>query len=219
MDFSNTKRVCIIREPLDYLISSITFWCLDKTFVSQLRNYSLEELKKKWENRNKNNKIEHPRYWISKGFTERNLENIIKNLVDDEFINENKDKFSEKHHTYSNYVFEIMSRLGIGFYTYGVLDQYSRKKVSDIKTGEECKEELEYIRDNFVVLNQKYLTNQLRKLCEEEGVQLSKSTKKIMVSKRAKNDKNLIDEELKKKVYDKEHYMLEVFKDYYEQKE
>lgn len=219
MDFSNTKKVCIIRDPLDYLISAITFWCLDKRYVRELKTDSLEDLKRKWENRNKNNKIGHPAYWMSNGFTERNLENIIKNLVDDKFINENKDKFSKRHHTYSNYVFEIMSRLGIGYYTYAVLDQYSRKKVSDIKTGEECKGELEYIRDNFVVLNQKYLTNQLRKLCEEEGVQFRNVKIRYMASNRADNDKDLLDEEIKKKVHEKERYMLEVFKDYYEVKE
>tara|TARA_A100001035_G_C27785614_1_gene504181 strand:- start:156 stop:989 length:834 start_codon:yes stop_codon:yes gene_type:complete len=219
MDFSNTKKVCIIREPVDYLISAITFWCLDTRYVRELKTDTLESLKRKWENRNKNMKIGHPAYWMSNGFTERKLENIIKNIVNDEFINENKDKFSRRHHTHSNYVFEIMSRLGIGYYTYGVLDQCSRKKVSEIKTGEECKEELEYIRDNFVILNQKYLTNQLRKLCEEEGVKCKNVKARYMASKRGENDEELLDEETKKKIYEKERYMLEVFKDYYEQKE
>lgn len=219
MDFSNTKKVCIIREPLDYLISAITFWCLDSRYAKEVRLESLEDLKEKWEKRNKDYKIGHPNYWISNGFTERKLENILKNIVNDDFINENKDKFSRRHHTYSNYVFEIMSRLDIGFYTYGVLDQCSRKKVSEIKTSEECKEELEFIRDNFIILNQTYLTEELKELCKKEGVAVKGLDRRYMSSNRKKNDKDFIDEELKKKIYYKERYMLEVFEEYYKEKE
>ena len=87
-------------------------------------------------------------------------------MLSDTFITEHKDKLSKNHHTYDTKVFLILSRLDIGYYTFAFLDQYSRKKVSDIKTNEECKEEVEYIKKNFITINNKYLTEELRDLCK-----------------------------------------------------
>lgn len=216
-DFSNTELVCIIRDPYDYYISIITFWCLDPRWAHRIKNKSLDKLKEEYTLKIEHgDNIEHPNYWMSNGFTERKLENILNNLFDENFIENNKNKFSKKHHTYDNYVFLILSRLDIGYYTFAFLDQYSRKKVSDIKTSEECKEELLYIKNNFTILNQKYLTKQLEELCKKFEVPFEDS-KKVRVSNRKETKEYNFDEELLNKIKYKDRYMFEVFKEIYEQ--
>ena len=60
---------------------------------------------------NKTNEIGHPNYWMSRGFTERDLHVILSNLFCEEFLLEHEGKLSKKHHTYDNYVFSTMLRL------------------------------------------------------------------------------------------------------------
>ena len=60
---------------------------------------------------NKNNNIGHPSYWLSKGYTERNLKNILNNSLDDNFIKNHISKLSKKHHTYDNFIKNHISKL------------------------------------------------------------------------------------------------------------
>jgi len=205
-----TKLVCIVRSPLDYYISLITFWCLDPKWSESVRTKSINTLKKEYAEK-KGNVIGHPSYWMSNGFTERNLNNILKNLFCEEFILEHKEKLSERHHTYDNYVFLIMLRLDIGFYTFAFLEQYSRKKISEIKTTEECRNEIKYIHEHFITLNQMSITKELKDLCTKYNVQFNDKTERKMVSDRKPiNDYNISNELLEKIKY-KDRYMIEIF--------
>ena len=216
-NFNNKKLVCIIREPIDYYISLITFWCLDPVYCKIISTNTIEQLTIDYDKKIKNNDvIGHPNYWMSNGFTERNIINILNNLFSDEFIQNNINKLSKNHHTNDNYVFLILSKLDIGYYTFAFLDQYSRKKVSEIKTTEECKEEIIYIKNNFITLNNKYLTKQLKELCEKFNVSFI-NTDKIKCSDRKPIEFYNISNDLINKIKYKERYMLEIFKDIYEQ--
>lgn len=209
---ANYVLVCIVRNPLDYYISLITFWCLDKKYCKQIVEKSIETLKKEYNINKIKNPVGHPGYWMSIGFTERKLENILGNLFDDQFIEDNKDKLSKTHHTYDNYVFLIMSKLDIGYYTFAFLDQHSRKKVSDIQTTEECREEILYIRDNFISINTKNISTELKSLCEHYSVPFKENTKKAMQSNRKKLEEYNISDELIEKIKYKDRYMFEIFK-------
>jgi hypothetical protein len=205
----STKLVCIIRNPIDYYISLITFWCLDPKHCGPLKKKSLNRLQKEYEN-NKNNIVGHPNYWMSKGFTERDLVKILNNLFCDEFINNHKKKLSKKHHTYDNYVFLTMSKLDIGYYTFAFLCQYSKKRVSDIKTSKECRDEIIYIYNNFITLNTKHLTQQLKKLCTEYSVKFKDSSKQRVSNRKNISDYNMSNELIKKIRY-KDRHMFEIF--------
>jgi hypothetical protein len=216
-NLNNKKLVCIIREPLDYYISLITFWCLDPEYCKIITTNTIEKLTIDYNKKIINNDVVgHPNYWMSNGFTERNIINILTNLFSDEFIKNNINKLSINHHTYNNYVFSILSKLDIGYYTFAFLDQYSRKKVSEIKTTEECKEEIIYIKNNFIILNNKYLTEQLKELCDKFNVPFKNSNKKMVSNRNSIEDYN-INIDLINKIKYKERYILEIFKDIYEQ--
>lgn len=90
-----------------------------------------------------------------------------------------------------------MNKLDIGYYTFSFLDQYSRKKVSDIKNFTECKEEINYIKNNFIIINNNNLTNSLKKLCKQYNVNFINSARKMKSNrKKIKEynfDKNIID--------------------------
>ena len=210
MIHKKTKLVCIVRNILDYYISLITFWCLDPKYVVNIRNTSIDTLTQSYKIK-KNEKIGHPNYWMSRGFTERNLVNILNNLFSDEFINEHKDKLSEKICTYDNYIFLIMSKLDIGFYTFSFLAQYSRKKVSDIQTPSECINELEYIYNNFFILNQNNISEELKNLCIKLNVPFTDNVSKQMTSNRKKICEYNIDDELISKIRHKERFIIEIF--------
>lgn len=204
-----TKLVCIVRCPLDYYISLITFWCLDPKYCSDIRVNTIDKLRQNYVS-NKNNVVGHPNYWMSRGFTIRNLEDILKNLMCEDFLQEHKEKISIKHHTYDNHVFLTMLRLDIGYYTFAFLCQYSRKKVSDIKTTEECRDEIQYIHDNFIKLNQKNITNELKELCEKNNVPFKNAEKKKVSNRKKAKDYNLSKELLDKIKY-KDRYMIDIF--------
>ena len=206
----NTKLVCIVRNPLDYYISLITFWCLDKKYCRYIRNKSISLLKEEYE-KNKTNMIGHPNYWISYGYSERNLVNILNNLFCEKFLIEHKKKLSKNHHTYDNYVFFNMLRLDIGFYTFSFLEQYSRKRINDIKTSEECKNEIIHIRNNFIVLNTKSIKKDLKELCIKYSVSFNDNIEKKMCSNRKKVSEYDIPDELVEKIKYKERFMIEIF--------
>ena len=203
----NTKLVCILRKPIDYYISLINFWCLDPKYCKDIKNNSITKLQNLYKNKTDN--IGHPSYWISNGYTERNLINILNNLLSDEFIHKNKDKLSLKHHTYDHYVFSIMEKLDIGFYTFSFLSQFSRKNVNDIQTSEECREEIEYIYNNFIVLNTENITKELNDLCDLYSVPF-KNTSNQMVSTIKNKNYNISDDIIEKIKY-KDRYMFEFF--------
>jgi len=209
-NFSNTKLVAIIRDPLDYYISLITFWCLDPKYCKCIANNSLDYLKKQYNL--KNNNIGHPNFWMSKGYTERNLINILNNLFDQKFLENHKDKLSIKLHTYDYYIFNILLKLDIGFYTFSFLDQYSRKKVSEIKTPEECKEEIIYIKNNFIILNTKNITKELQELCKNNNVPFTFSPKQ-KVSNRKNIEEYNINKKLIEKIRYRDRFIFEIFKD------
>jgi hypothetical protein len=214
-NFTNIKLVCIIREPIDYYISIITFWCLDPKYNKKIKNNSINKLKNNYNLKiNKKDNYEHPAYWFSKGFTERNLINILNNLFDEKFINNNIDKLSKNHHTYDNYVFKILDKLDIGYYTFAFLDQYSRKKVSEIKDSNECKEEINYIKNNFLILNNKNLTKELKNLCKKYNVLFTKKSRKMVSNRKRNINEYNIDDILINKIKYKDRYMFELFKNY-----
>ena len=166
-DISNTTLVGILRNPLDYYVSLTTFWCLDPKYCEAIRNNSIEILQHNYDNFKTNNiKIAHPNYIVSNGFTERNISTIINNFLDNEFLIKNLDKLSEKHHTYDYYVFEIMNKLDIGYYTFAFLDTLSSKKLTEFNTSDEVKEELIHIKNTFKLLHQSNLTYELQELCK-----------------------------------------------------
>lgn len=207
---TKTNPVCIVREPLDYYISLITFWCLDPQYCEPCRTKTIHALKTEY-SFFKIQDIGHPNYWISRGFTERNLNKIMENMLSDEFIMEHQKKLSKKHHTYDNYVFSIMQRLDIGYYTFAFLDQFSRKKVSEIETQEECKNEIFYIRDNFIVLNQKNISSELKNLCAKYQVTFNDTKMRIMSSNRKPTEHYNISEALIGKMKYKERFIIECF--------
>tara|TARA_B000000565_G_C23741051_1_gene360985 strand:+ start:155 stop:928 length:774 start_codon:yes stop_codon:yes gene_type:complete len=205
-----TKLVCIVRCPLDYYISVITFWCLDPKYCKEIRTKSMTVLQEEYTH-NKTNEIGHPNYWMSRGFTERDLHVILSNLFCEEFLLEHEGKLSKKHHTYDNYVFSTMLRLDIGFYTFAFLCQYSRKKASEIQTSEECRTELIYIHDNFIILNQKFMTEELKALCVQYNVPFNdKEGKKMSSNRKRVSDYNFSNELIEKIKY-KDRYMIEIF--------
>lgn len=206
----NTKLVCIVRNPLDYYISLITFWCLDPKYCSDIRNKSIRTLHTEYE-LNKMNQIGHPNYWISCGFTKRNLNDILENMFCDTFLHNHKNKLSKKHHTYDNYVFSTMLRLDIGFYTFAFLEQFSRKKVSEIKTTEECRNEINYIYDNFITLHTNTISKELKDLCLKYSVPFHEKVEKQKVSNRKHISEYNISDELIAKIKYKDRYMLEIF--------
>ena len=206
----DVKLVCVIRRPLDFYISAISFWCLDSRWCSDIRKKSLDTLKKEYLVNKEVRITGHPNYWISNGFTERKLENILENLFSDNFLESHKDKLSTRHHTYPNHVFLIMQKLDIGYYTFAFLDQFSRKKVSEIETTEECKDEIVWIKNNFITLRANFMTSDLKELCEKLDVPL-KEKKGWSKSNRKKVTSYDISDELIDKIRYKDRYMLEIF--------
>ena len=204
----NTKLCCIIRQPINYYISLINFWCLDPKYCNHIKNKSINTLQKEYNN-NKNKNIGHPSYWISNGFTERNLINILNNLFNDEFIHTHQNKLSKKHHTYDHYIFSIMMKLDIGFYTFSFLSQFSRKNVNDIQTSEECRDEIKYIYENFIILKTESITKDLKDLCKLYSVPF-KNTSNQMVSTIKNKNYNISDDIIEKIKY-KDRYMFEFF--------
>lgn len=211
-DISNTILLGILRNPLDYYISLTTFWCLDPKYCEAIRNNSIEILQNNYDNFKSNNiKVAHPNYIVSNGFTERNISTIINNFLDNEFLIKNSDKLSEKHHTYDYYVFEIMNKLDIGYYTFAFLDTLSSKKLTEFNNSEEVKEELIHIKDSFKLLHQSNLTYELQELCKLLNIPF-KDAPKQKVSNRKSIEEYNFEESLIEKIKYKDRYMFDIFK-------
>tara|TARA_A200000113_G_scaffold224966_1_gene244324 strand:+ start:2206 stop:2976 length:771 start_codon:yes stop_codon:yes gene_type:complete len=199
-EVAHIKPVCIIRDPVDYYISLITFWCLDPSYAGHKFNLGYD----------KDKLIGHPGYWVSRGYTNRNFSDILNNFFDDEFIRNHRDKLSSRHHTYDNYVFRIMKELEIGYYTFGFLDQFSRKKIKDIKK-DECEEEINYIINHFIILNTRTISKELKTLCEDFDVEYIES-KKLKQSNRKDISCYDINQNLIDKIHYKDRYIYKILK-------
>lgn len=206
-DFSDCKLVCIIRNPLDYYISCITFWCLDSKY-NNLLNTPYRIRLQKWE-KNKDNLEGHPSYWISRGYTESKLNNILNNLFDRTFLGTYSNRKSKKFHTYDYKVFAEMERLDIGFYTFCFLDQYSRKKIDEIKI-EECRDEILWIKNNFKILETSKLSSQIDELCQEYRIPYNK-IKPQMKSNRKSIKEYQISPDIIRKIKYSDRYIYEIF--------
>jgi len=167
--------VCIVRNPLEYYKSLITYWCIDPRHCTVRQNYSESELKCIYENKIKENVDPpypmhgHVDFYISNGYTLK-FEEILSNLFDDDFLKNHQNILSKKCHTYDYYVFKELIRLGIGFYTFSFLDQYASKKISDIKSNEECFDELMKIAKNSIILHTENIIHELKELCKKFNV-------------------------------------------------
>jgi hypothetical protein len=208
-NFLDAKLVAIIRNPLDYYISLITFWCLDAEYCTDL-NTSLPNLRQNYLANCKNNSNQHVNYWISLGYTERNLTTILNNIMNSDFLQLHKTKLIKHHHTYDYYVFDLLLKLDIGYYTFAFLDQFSRKKMTEFTTAEECLAEIEYIKNNFIILNQSNITHELKQLCMEFNVPF-KDSSKMMVSNRKSSEFYNLNHDLINMIHYKDRFMFQTF--------
>ena len=182
--------VAILRDPLEYYVSLASFWCLDPNSCDDDQGLGtrplerdLGELLREYEVRSTRT-VGHPKYWISRGFTERSLAGIVGNVTDPNFIRAHAEKVSRKHHTYDSRPFADMERLGVGYYTWAFLDQCSRKRVSAIGR-EELRAELDWIAGRFRFLHQSTLDADLERLCRETGVPFTPGIR-VRVSRKTK---------------------------------
>ena len=208
-DFSNTTKVAITRSPIDYYISIITFWCLDQEYCSDILQ-PISKLHEEYNNVCQFNLDKHLNFWISNGFTERNIEIIINKLLNIDFLSYHKNKIMFNHHTYDYYVFDILSKLKIGYYTFAFLDQYSRKKLTEFETYEDCKKELLWIKHNFVILNQRNITHELTDICQQLDIPFKKSIKQ-KVSNRKPVDDYCFSQETIELIHMKDKLMIDIF--------
>ena len=143
---------CIIRDPLDYYISLITFWCLDEKWVASGRMkeiLSVNEkdrlseyqrlLKKQMPQTHlrtfREVRTNHPLFLISKGFTLKSVNEILDHFFDEKFIEEASQIISRNHHTYDYKVFGQMKRLDIGYYTFAFWTNTRVKKLMKYNVG------------------------------------------------------------------------------------
>jgi hypothetical protein len=209
-DFTSTKRMAIIRNPIDYYISLITFWCLDNRYCTELSKSHQELVDQLYHISRVPLLNKHIKFWISKGYTERKLETIVLNLLEETNIQKYKDKLILHHHTYDYYVFDILSKLKIGYYTFAFLDQYSRKKLTELETQEDCKEELLWIKHNFIILNQRNITHELKDICQQLDVPFKESIKQ-KVSNRNPVDDYCFSQETIELIHMKDKLMIDIF--------
>jgi len=207
--FLNTTKVAIIRNPVDYYISLITFWCLDSNYCKDLQETN-KLLNIKYNVANSKGLTKHLNFWISKGYTERNLEIILNNLLSSEFQKSHSDKLCKNHHTYDYYVFDILKKLDIGYYTFAFLDQYSSKKITEFNTQQDCSKEIENIKNNFRILNQENISSELEKLCNDYDVPF-KYNERMMTSNRKSNEKYTFDSEIIYLIFKKDRLMFDIF--------
>lgn len=150
-------------------------------------------------------------------YSERNLVKILENLVSDEFIEEHQNKISRQHHTYDYKVFNIMKKLDIGYYTFAFLDHNCRKMVDEIKSPEECREELIHIKNTFTVINNSNISQDIPILCSKMKIPYRTNIAKQMVSNHGSVESYGFDEELLNKIRHKDRFMYEIFGDLYVQ--
>ena len=215
---NDEKLVCIVRNPYDYYISLITFWCIDDQYVQEynfdfkerLKRYNKKLLEDKINIKNHNVVTGHINFYISNGFTLK-IKEILENLFNDNFLKTHCHILSERHHTYDYYVFHEMLRLNIGYYTFAFLDQYGSKKITELKSNEDCLIEIKNIKKNFKILHTNKISSQLKELCEELDVHCNILNKRIMVSNKNLNNEFKLTDELKKYIYEKDKHIFDEF--------
>lgn len=196
--------VVILRDPPEYYKSLACFWCLDPRSVdddegkgTRPLNRELSKLQCEYMVRIKGT-IGHPKYWISQGFTERSMHNVIDNITNPEFIRSHAAKVSLRHHTYDSSPFADMERLGIGYYTWAFLDQCSRKRVSELRR-EDLRSEVLWITSTFRILRQETLDEDLEKLCREFGLPFQKR-KRVNQSKKPSGSDSVLPKEITERI-------------------
>jgi len=209
---SNEQKVCIVREPLDYYISLITFWCLDPKYA-QIKESHAKPLDP---NEGHINRYISEKHSLS---GDLGLVKILGNMFDNKFLLQHANVLSRQHHTYDYHVFKELTRLKIGYYTFGFLDQFGSKKITDLKSNDEVCEELEWIKNNYHILHQKNISEELKALCVQHGVPFNgpKSVKKVEASEKPqKSNRKPVDcyeipAALKMEIYEKDKFMYKIF--------
>ena len=112
----------------------------------------------------------HPLFLISKGFTLKSVNEILDHFFDEKFIEEASQIISRNHHTYDYKVFGQMKRLDIGYYTFAFLDQHASKKINEIQCREECFDIIQKIKNDFIVFNNKNISQELEAFCRENDI-------------------------------------------------
>lgn len=205
---TQVKPVCIVRDPLDYYISLSTFWCIDPKYCSAKFARASKSAYQEYIRRDVPHA--HVNFVISEGYTIRDIHTLLSRFFDDSFIRKHTHVLSKAHHTYDYCVFAEMDRLDIGYYTFAFLDQCSRKKITDLRDGEDVLTELTHIRDHFEVLHTACLEAELKALCQKYGVPF-KNSPRAMQSARKAVDEYDFDASLCALMAHKERYMLAVF--------
>lgn len=216
---------CITRDPLDYYISLITFWCLDRKFVASGKIKEIEKVNKKdrlsdYERLiNKQEpqtdlrdhrfmKVRHPCFFMSKAFTLTSVEEILERLFDEEFIESVLHIVSKNHCTYDYAVFREMKRLNIGYYTFAFLDQHSEKKVNEIESNEECFQEVKNIKKTFNIFSTKNIKKELQSFCEIKKIPFKAPKNREMKSNRKSIESYNFSSEIIKKIQNKDKYLI-----------
>lgn len=183
----NQELVCIARNPIDYYISLITFWCLDDRWNAtikdseEVRAAAYKAVSQRYDSGLPTDS--HPSFFMSEGYL-ADFDTIINNIFNDDFLEKYSNVLSKKHHTYDYYVFREMKRLNIGYYTFAFLDQYSSKKITDIKSNEECLEEIVKIKSIFTIIKTSSIESDLAELTKRFNIKFTPPNSKPMSSNR-----------------------------------
>ena len=177
-DFKTAIKLAIIRNPVDYYVSLISFWCLDPKYCKDLE-LPIQMLNVKYKIEKYKSTSQHLKYWISEGYTQRDICSIINNLLCNDFQEAHSDYLIANHHTYDYYIFNLLNKLNIGYYTLAFLDQYSSKKISEFDTEDDCNDEIIKIKNTFTILNQSTITNELQALCHTHNVPFKSEERKM----------------------------------------
>lgn len=198
--------VNIVRDPLDFYISLISFWLLDNKYTQlydiNLRNKKYLEIK--------HNKCGHLGIILGANCG-NNVEEILENIFSDDFNKNHQEILSKQFHTYDCYVFNDLERLSIGLYTWMFLDQFSRKKVNEIASREECFEEMKLIKKNFYKLETSTIESCLKKLCELFNIKNNYVNYKPMSTNRKKKTEYNFSLKLLDKIYSKDEFLYTLY--------
>lgn len=200
--------VNIVRDPLDFYISLITFWLLDEKYTQlhdiNLRNKRYLEIKK--------TKCAHLGLILGANCG-NNVVEILENIFSDNFYKKHQDILSKQFHTYDCYVFYDLDRLSIGLYTWMFLDQFSRKKVAEISSRDECIEEIKYIKNTFYTLETSSIDTNLKALCDQFNIQKKRINYKPMASNRKEKEEYIISHQLLNKILTKDEFLYRFYFD------
>lgn len=200
--------VNIVRDPLDFYISLISFWLLDNKYTQlydiNLRNKKYLEIK--------HNKCGHLGIILGANCG-NNVEEILENIFSDDFNKNHQEILSKQFHTYDCYVFNDLERLSIGLYTWMFLDQFSRKKVTEISSRDECVEEIKYIKNTFYTLETSKIDTNLKALCDQFNIQKKKINYKPMASNRKEKKEYKISNQLLNKIFTKDDFLYRFYFD------